>query len=86
MLDQSPKESNKNHKGARSWPKEIDLLHGIWLEPSSDVAPEEIHHHDVVHFALLELQQNLSDAERESVLRRLRLHLEEIKDRRVPSP
>ncbi len=69
----------------RLTPEEIDLLHGIWLELSCDVAPEEIHHHDVVHFALLELQQNLSDADRESVLRRLRLHLEEIKDRRASS-
>ncbi len=65
-------------------PKEIDLLHSIWLELSSDVAPEEIHHHDVVHFALNELQQELSNTEREEVLRRLRRHLQEIKDRRVP--
>ncbi|MGH9514834.1 MAG: APC family permease, partial [Terriglobales bacterium] len=35
-------------------PKEVDLLHGIWLELSSWVAPEELHHHDVVHFALQE--------------------------------
>ena len=67
----------------RLTPKEIDLLHGIWLELSSDVAPEEIHHHDVIHFALQELQKNLSNADRESVLRRLRLHLEEIKERRA---
>jgi hypothetical protein len=65
-------------------PKEIDLLHSIWLELSSDVAPEEIHHHDVIHFALNELQQELSNTEREEVLRRLRRHLQEIKDRRVP--
>ncbi len=70
----------------RLTPKEIDLLHGIWLELSSDVAPEEIHHHDVIHFALQELQQNLSNADRESVLRRLRLHLEEIKERRASNP
>jgi amino acid transporter len=69
----------------RLTPKEIDLLHGIWLELSSDVAPEEIHHHDVIHFALQELQQNLSNAEREAVLQRLRAHLEEIKDRRASS-
>ena len=65
-------------------PKEVDLLHSIWLELSSDVAPEEIHHHDVVHFALNELQQELSNTEREEVLRRLRRHLQEIKDRRIP--
>ena len=64
-------------------PREVDLLHSIWLELSSDVAPEEIHHHDVVHFALEELRQELSNTEREEVLRRLRQHLEEIKDRRV---
>src|SRR5438876_8760645 len=44
-------------------PSEIDLLHSIWLELSSDVAPEEIHHHDVIHFALEELRQELSNAE-----------------------
>ena len=64
-------------------PSEVDLLHRIWLELSSDVAPEEIHHHDVVHFALEELRQELSNTEREEVLRRLRQHLEEIKGRRV---
>jgi amino acid transporter len=63
-------------------PKEVDLLHGIWLELSSDVAPEEVHHHDVVHFALEELKQELSNSEREKVLARLRAHLQEIKDRR----
>src|SRR5262252_2201392 len=63
-------------------PKEIDLLHGIWLELSSDVAPEEIHHHDVVHFALNELRQELNNAKREDVLVRLREHLQEIKERR----
>src|SRR3984893_13547985 len=64
-------------------PSEVDLLHSIWLELSSDVAPEEVHHHDVVHFALEELRQELSNTEREEVLRRLRQHLEEIKGRRV---
>jgi amino acid transporter len=66
----------------RLTPKEIDLLHSIWLGLSCDVAPEELHHHDVVHFALQELQQNLSAAQREEVVQRLRKHLEEIKDRR----
>ena len=64
-------------------PKEIDVLHRIWLEVSCDVAPEEIHHHDVVHFALQELQQELSSSERAQVLAKLREHLQEIKDRRV---
>jgi hypothetical protein len=64
-------------------PREIDLLHRIWLELSCDVAPEEIHHHDVIHFALQELQQDLSSSERALVIARLRVHLQEIKDRRM---
>jgi len=69
----------------RLTPKEVDLLHGIWLELSSDVAPEEIHHHDVVHIALEELRQELSHSQREEVLNRVRQHLEQIKNRRTPS-
>jgi hypothetical protein len=65
-------------------PKEVDLLHGIWLELSNDVAPEEIHHHDVVHFALEELRKELSNSQRQEVVCRLRQHLQEIKDRRAP--
>ena len=65
-------------------PKEVDLLHGIWLELSNDVAPEEIHHHDVVHFALEELRKELADSQRQQVVDRLRQHLQEIKDRRAP--
>jgi amino acid transporter len=63
-------------------PKEIELLHSIWLELSNDVAPEEIHHHDVVHFALNELRQELKDGDRRQVLGRLRSHLEQIKAKR----
>src|SRR5262249_3636431 len=70
----------------RLTPKEIDLLHSIWLELSSEVAPEEIHHHDVVHFALNELRQELSDSQRKAAIDRLRLHLQQIKDRREQHP
>jgi hypothetical protein len=69
----------------RLTPKEIDLLHGIWLELSSEVAPEEIHHHDVVHFALEELRQGIDNGDRSQLLMRLRQHLRQIRDRRVPS-
>ena len=63
--------------------KEIDLLHGLWLELSSDVAPQELHHHDVAHFALEELQRELTESKRQEVLVRLEEHLQQIKDRRV---
>jgi amino acid transporter len=68
----------------RLTPKEIDLLHGIWLELSHQVAPEELHHHDVVHFALEELRNEINDSGKAEIVERLRQHLIEIKDRRAP--
>lgn len=65
-------------------PKEIDLLHKIWLECSSRLEPEEIHHHDIVHFALTEIERQLCEGGENEVLERLRQHLEDMKSRRVP--
>ncbi len=65
--------------------KEIDLLHGIWLELSNEVAPEELHHHDVVHIALEELRKNILNGRREEIIDALRQHLAEIRDRRNSS-
>jgi len=62
--------------------KEIDLLHGLWLELSNEVAPEELHHHDVVHIALEELQKDIVNGRREEIVGALRQHLIEIRDRR----
>jgi hypothetical protein len=67
-------------------PKEIDLLHCLWLEFSKDVAPEELHHRDVVHFALNELLREAHNSGREEVLERLRQHLREIRDQRARVP
>ncbi len=41
-------------------PNEIDLLHSLWLRFSDEIAPEELHHHDIVHFALNETQGRAS--------------------------
>jgi hypothetical protein len=62
--------------------KEIDLLHGIWLELSNEVAPEELHHHDVVHIALEELRKNIVNGQRDEIVGALRQHLVEIRDHR----
>ncbi len=62
--------------------KEIDLLHGIWLKLSSEVAPEELHHHDVVHIALEELRKDLDGVRREEIIGKLREHLVKIRNRR----
>jgi hypothetical protein len=61
--------------------KEIDLLHGIWLELSNEVAPEELHHHDVIHIALEELRRNITDGRRQEIIEALRKHLSDIRKR-----
>lgn len=63
-------------------PKEIDLLHDIWLRLSDELKGQEVHHHDIVHFALTELEREIAEGQGEAVLERLRQHLQEIKDRR----
>jgi amino acid transporter len=65
-------------------PKEIDLLHSLWLRFSTELAPEEVHHHDIVHFALNEMRNELLDGKDREVAERLREHLTQIKSRRVP--
>jgi hypothetical protein len=64
--------------------KEINQLHKIWLDFSSELAGEELHHHDIVHFALNEIEHELDEGKRREVLERLRKHLNEIRSRRVP--
>jgi len=64
--------------------KEIDILHSIWLEVSNELGPEELHHHDIIHFALVELRAELQDNRRQEAIARIREHLNEIKDRRAP--
>jgi len=67
-------------------PKEIDLLHNLWLEFSNDVAPEELHHRDVVHFALEELMRDAHNSTREEVIERLKEHLYGIRTHRAEMP
>ena len=66
----------------RLTPKEIDLLHGIWLELSNEVAPEELHHHDVVHFALEHLRADISDGNRAGIVDELKKHIAKAHQRR----
>jgi nucleotide-binding universal stress UspA family protein len=66
----------------RMTPKEIDLLHKVWLELSDRLPGQELHHHDIVHFALDEVEREIRDGQAEDVLKRLREHLVEIENRR----
>jgi hypothetical protein len=63
-------------------PKEIDLLHSIWLRFIPQVGCD-LHHHDIIHFALTELGHELAEGKEQEILDRLKEHLEEIKPRRV---
>ncbi len=64
--------------------KEVDLLHSLWLQFSEELAPAELHHHDIIHLALNELQAELDAGKHDEVLARLKEHLEEIRKRTVP--
>ncbi len=66
-------------------PKEIETLHSIWLNFSGDLHGQDIHHHDVVHFALLELLRALKEGKSKEVICRLQQHLDEIEPLRRPN-
>ncbi len=63
---------------------EVNLLHRMWLRFSDAVAPLEMHHHDVVHFALEEVQKEVEEGHEDDVVNRLRAHLEEIQKKKAP--
>jgi amino acid transporter len=55
---------------------EVNLLHRLWLRFSESAAPLELHHHDVVHFALEEVMKEVEDGQEEAVIARLKAHLQ----------
>jgi amino acid transporter len=65
---------------------EVNLLHRLWLRFSDVLAPQELHHHDVVHFALEEVQKELDEAHEDEVVKRLRAHLDANQNKRKPTP
>jgi len=67
----------------RLTPKEIELIHSLWLELSQEVAPEELHHRDVVHFALERLRRGIMETTKSKILEELKVHLAEARKRRI---
>jgi len=63
---------------------EVNLLHRLWLRFSENLAREELHHHDVVHFALEEVQKEIDEGHEDQVVTRLRNHLESNQSKRKP--
>jgi hypothetical protein len=66
----------------RLTPKEIELLHGIWLELCGECGSEELHHHDVVHFALEYLRVGITNGSRAEIVVELKKHLSKAHQRR----
>jgi len=64
---------------------EVNLLHSLWLRFSDVLAPQELHHHDVVHFALEEVKKEIEEGEEDAVVKRLRDHLEGNQSKKPPS-
>jgi amino acid transporter len=67
-------------------PNEIDLLHSLWLRFSAELAPNEVHHHDIIHFALNELRDELANGRESEIVERLRTHIAQINARRCTHP
>jgi amino acid transporter len=63
---------------------EVNLLHRLWLKFSESAAPLELHHHDVVHFALEEVMKEVEDGKEEAVITRLKAHLESNAKKKPP--
>jgi amino acid transporter len=64
---------------------EVNLLHRLWLRFSDVLAPQELHHHDVVHFALEEVKKEIEEGQEDEVVKRLRAHLEGNQTKKTPS-
>ena len=65
---------------------EVRLIHELWLRFSDQIAPEELHHHDVVHFALNEVELEIGAGQEHDVLARLRQHLQGNRAKKLPKP
>jgi amino acid transporter len=65
---------------------EVRLVHRLWLRFSDLVSPEELHHHDVVHFALDEVIKELEEGKEADVAERLREHISRNKAGHVKQP
>jgi hypothetical protein len=65
---------------------EVRLIHRLWLRLSDLVAPDEVHHHDVVHFALDEVLKELQEGKEADVVARLKEHVSKNKAAQSKTP
>ena len=62
------------HLGAHApqlCPEDVELIHRIWLDLTSQPGFTDLHHRDIVSYALIELQSQLASPYRMAVLKRL---------------
>jgi amino acid transporter len=59
---------------------EVRLVHRLWLRFSDLISPDELHHHDVVHFALDEMLNELQEGKESDVVARLKEHINRNKE------
>jgi len=52
---------------------------------SDPVSPEELHHHDIVHFALDKVAQELADGRESEIYLQLKEHLQKNRLRKTPT-
>jgi hypothetical protein len=62
---------------------EVNVVHRLWLRLGDLISPEELHHHDVVHFALNEVEKEIAEGKDQEVAERLKEHLGRNKARRT---
>jgi hypothetical protein len=65
---------------------EVRLIHRLWLRFSELVAPDELHHHDVVHFAVDEVLNELQEGKEAEVVARLKEHINRNKAAKSKTP
>jgi magnesium transporter len=62
------------HLGAHApslTPRDLDLIHRVWLDVVKAVGPQ-VHHHDVVRAALTQMEEQLSGSQRQAALEVIR--------------
>jgi amino acid transporter len=60
-------------------PREIELLHRLWLALSQKLDDYDLHHNDVVYLALKEVEREMGEAGTDALIQRLRQFLSDLK-------
>jgi amino acid transporter len=56
---------------------EVNLVHRLWLQLIDTVSPEELHHHDIVHFALNRVEKDIAEGKQPDISEALKEHLKQ---------